>query len=131
MTVLHTLSSIWDVIKKLTVPINMWRHWTKFVWVLNIDKFGWVYDEGFAITQAHYINAILSLNFFWFSLSRKYKYKYYYSSPTRSEFFFVATKKGLANLTKENLGTKKNNSPHFEKKKLEVARFTQCVGRQN
>jgi hypothetical protein len=29
--------------------------------VLNIDKFGWVYDEGFAITQAHYINAILSL----------------------------------------------------------------------
>jgi hypothetical protein len=43
-------------------------------------------------------------------------------------------KKGLANLTKENLGIKKKNRHILrEKKELEVARFRQCVtvGSQN
>jgi hypothetical protein len=46
----------------------------------------------------------------------------------------VATKKKeLANLTKENWGIVFKNSPYFEEKRLEVARFRQCVtiGRQN
>jgi len=34
-----------------------------------------------------------------------------------ASFRHLATKNGLANLTMENLGIKKNNSPHFEKKK--------------
>jgi len=48
-------------------------------------------------------------------------------------FFFVAnfhnlvTKKGLANPTKGILQTLKRKSPYFKGKKLEVAKFRQCV----
>jgi hypothetical protein len=60
--------------------------------------------------------------------------------PFAQELFFVANfrhlatkKKGLANPTNGFLRISLKNSPYLEKKKLEVARFRQCVslGRQN
>jgi hypothetical protein len=107
----------------------MWRHWTKFVCVLNIDKLGWVYDEGFAITQTHYINAILSLKKSWFSLSRKYKYKIYYSSPIRSEAFVLGEFSPLGN--KKWAGeSNKGKFGNFPKKIRHILRRKKARSRQ-